>query len=112
VATLTSYHFERKDYNETNLGLGLEYHHSPDWRGGFGFYENSYYHRTYYAMALWMPLHHGNWHFGMAGSVVSGYEENPVFVPIPTISYEHGRAGLNLGVTPSFLGLQVKFRID
>ena len=111
--TMTSYHFDRsKNYNEQNVGFGAEYHHDQTWRGGLGFYENSYYRRTYYAMVQWLPLKSGNWHFGVTGSMVTGYLEDPVFVPIPTITYENEKAGFNLGVTPSFIGIQVKVRID
>ena len=112
TATLASYHFERKGYNEQNYGAGLEYHHDDVWMGGFGFYENSYYRRTYYAMAIWMPIEEGNWRFGLAGGLASGYREYPVFVVVPTVSYEIQRVGFNLGVTPAFIGVQVKFKLD
>ena len=112
TATLTSYHFDRRGYNEKNYGLGAEYHWDETYRGGFGFYENSYYRRTYYLMAQWLPIHSGNWHTGMSVGLVSGYEKNAVVVPIPTVAYENDKVGVNLGITPAFIGVQIKFRLD
>jgi hypothetical protein len=112
TATLFSYHFDRRGYNEQNYGLGIEYHHDPVWRFSMGFYENSYYRTTAYAMAMWMPAESGSFRFGVATGIVTGYRHYPAIVAVPTISYEEDGAGFNIGITPAFVGVQVKFRFD
>jgi hypothetical protein len=112
TATIASYHFDRRGYNEQNYGLGVEYHHDPIWRFSLGFYENSYYRYTAYGMAVVMPLEIGSWRFGVATGFATGYRHYPAIVAIPTVSYEKDRAGVNFGITPAFIGVQLKVRFD
>ena len=112
AATITSYHFERRGYNENNLGLGVENHWTPEFRSAIGFYRNSYYRETFYVMGVWMPLQASPWSAGISTGIATGYRHYPAFVMIPTVSYEKDRHGFNLGITPAFIGIQVKFRLD
>lgn len=113
VATVASYHFDRNaGYNEKNNGLGIEVHHNPDFRSGFGFYKNSYYRDTVYLFATFVPAQIGDVRFGGSVGIVTGYLKHPAWVLIPTASYEYDRFGFNIGFTPSFLGFQVKYLIE
>ena len=83
---LASYHtraWARRELNQVNPGLGLEYQASPDWTALAGFYKNSYRRETVYALAAWTPVRislpaglHAD--AGIAAGLVSGYSRNEV----------------------------------
>lgn len=122
---LASVHTEawaRRDLNQTNPGLGLEYQASLDWGAAAGFYRNSYRRTSAYALGVWTPLHLAipgglTAGAGLAAGLVSGYRHPEV----PTEPLAAGavlrirdRAGLgiNLLAVPNtqsgsgFIGLQ------
>lgn len=121
TATLKSYHLNREiHHNETNLGLGLDYHFNPTWRAVAGFYKNSYWVHTNYVGGMWLPLDltHG-FRFGAMGVMASGYTSGdpqryqPTIVPVFT--YEGERFGANLmalvgGPKRGVIGLQVEYK--
>lgn len=113
VATLSSYH-ERRDrgYNESNFGLGAEYHINRDWHVAAGFYKNSFYRHTNYAAVGYEIVQFGYLHLGAAVVGLTGYTKGRVdFILAPVASIEYGRFGINLvPVTPEVVGLQVKIR--
>ena len=110
VATLTSYHYDRsKDHNEKNLGVGFEYHgKSVGWAGGF--YKNSTYKTSVYAGPVFNFANAGQAKFNLCLCGVTGYEDAVQFTPLPTIAFEGKEWGVNIGVMPVMVGLQVKRR--
>jgi hypothetical protein len=73
AVNLASYHFSKKDdykYNETNLGLGVEFDNGVV----AGFYENSYSKTTAYLGYAWRPLELGIIKAGVVLGVASGYD--------------------------------------
>lgn len=127
----TSVHTEawaRRDLNQDNPGLGLEYLVSPDWSGMAGFYRNSYRRTSAYMLGVWTPLHMAlpaglTASAGLAAGLVSGYTRNEV----PTQPWAAGAVlrirnaqgfGLNfLGVPNTqsgsgFIGVQAVIPID
>lgn len=113
VATLTSYHFNRdRNYNEHNFGLGVEVQHTPEIWSSFGFYKNSYNKETMYLFSTWVPARVGEIRFGASVGIVTGYEHYPAWVLLPVATWDNGKWGTNVALTPSFIGLQMKFRIE
>ncbi len=128
---LASYHtraWARRELNQVNPGLGLEYQASPDWTALAGFYKNSYRRETVYALAAWTPVRinlpaglHAD--AGIAAGLVSGYRRNEV----PTAPLAAGAVlrvltrtgfGINLLAVPNsqsgsgFVGLQAVVPIN
>lgn len=126
-----SYHTEawaRRELNQNNPGLGVEYQIDPDWSGLAGFYRNSYRRESAYALAAWTPLHlalpfgmHAD--AGIAAGLVTGYRRNEV----PTAPLAAGAVlrvrtrtgyGINLLAVPNttsgsgFIGLQAVVPIN
>lgn len=118
-----SYHFDRNpEYNENNLGLGCEAVLSDNWRAAAGVYRNTHYKTSGYAGAAYTPLSAGNWKFGAFVGLITGYGK-PVILPLPLVSYERDRWGLNLLIVPptkktvdgktegGVVGFQVKWKL-
>src|SRR3989304_277178 len=98
-ATLGSRHANRdRDYNEFNYGIGIERALPWDkWRAAGGFYCNSYYRTTWYAIGVREIWTYGNWKLGLAAGAVSGYTPgrlDPVFAPI--LAWEGKHYGVNV----------------
>jgi len=82
----TSYHtraWARRQLNQNNPGLGLEYQFNPDWAVMGGLYRNSYRRETGYALGVWTPVRMGlPWgataSAGLAAGLVSGYRRAEV----------------------------------
>ena len=113
VATITSWHFDReKDYNENNLGLGLEHRLSENWSVSTGFFRNSFYRNTNYLFAGYTPIEISGWRAGVVMGGVTGYEEgmSPWFTGVATRDF--GRIGINIVLSPVGMALQLKVRID
>jgi hypothetical protein len=104
VGTVTSYHTDRTaDYNERNFGLGVELPTSVDRLSIIGgFYKNSIYRYSGYVGPSWTPFQAGDFHFGGAAGLVSGYDTGTRVVPalIPTATWEHDGWGANFFVGP------------
>lgn len=115
AATLTSVHVPRRDFNQTNPGVGVECD-APDWALAAGEYRNSYDRTTAYALAAWLPVHAHNWSFGAFAGPATGY-------PLPVMGGLMARyappsgAGVNLVLAPpaekqgsTMLGIQLTWR--
>lgn len=101
-----SRHFARnKGYNESNLGLGVEYRLNPDVSVMAGSYYNSIRRTTSYATVNWQPYRLGDVKVGASVGLMDGYPAlsrgGSFFVAVPMLTYEGRRWGLNLGVIPS-----------
>lgn len=122
----TSVHTEawaRRQLNQDNPGLGMEYQFNHEWSAAGGFYKNSYRRETAYALAIWTPLHIDlpaglMADAGLAAGLVSGYRRPEV----PTEPFAAGAVmrlrtaqgfGINLLAVPNtqsgsgFVGLQL-----
>ena len=119
VATITSHHFDRSaGHNERNFGVGIEQDVRPGLRAVVGFYDNSFNRTTIYLGVAFMPLHIGDFSFGLVGALASGYSSDRRFLPIalPVVQYERSGWGANIGVvpgtkeSPGVVGLQLKVR--
>jgi len=127
VGTTVSYHSERSNhtaggrgYNEHNFGVGVEYQYKKHWRLVAGEYENSYYKNAVYAGAAYTPWHYKPWNMGFGVSLlaVTGYRHAVAVIPMPVISVEGKRFGINIGIVPTLskdvfevIGLQVKVKL-
>ena len=120
VSTVRSYHLERRDYEESNLGLGIETDVSQRIRLALGFYRNSERRDSLYGAAVWCPesVRWGHWRgCGLAGGV-TGYNETVAPLAGAVLSYEGKEWGANLLILPNKRGdlmsgviaLQVKKR--
>jgi hypothetical protein len=114
-----SYHANRdKQYNENNGGLGVEYRFNHAHSLMIGRYDNSYFHRSNYALWGWTPIEveYVNLmvvripraRFGFLIGGVDGYERNnghfaPVLLPV--LSLEWRQFGVNLSAFPSVAGV-------
>ena len=122
----TSYHtkaWARRQLNQDNPGLGIEYQISRNWSAAGGFYKNSYRRETAYLLGVWAPLHVDlpcglTASAGLAAGLVSGYRRPEV----PTEPLAGGVVlrlstasgyGINLLAVPNtqsgsgFIGLQL-----
>lgn len=116
VASLTSYHFDDGNHNQRNYGLGVERTLAEPWSLMAGEYRNSLNRTSVYAGVAWKPWHAGDFRFGFAGGVITGYLPHAIPMLVPTASWEHNRIGANLFFAPhvkdapGVLGLQVKVK--
>ena len=113
VATLASYHFDRsKEYNESNLGLGIEQKLNSEWSISAGFFRNSFNRHTNYVFAGYTPLHFDSWRVGAVIGGVTGYENGvaPWLTGIATRDY--GRIGLNIVFSTAGVALQVRYQLS
>ena len=118
-----SRHFARdKGYNESNLGLGVEYRTSTELSYMAGAYYNSMRKTTYYAAVNWQPLSIGPWKLGASAGVMNGYpavaKGGTFFAALPMATWEGPRFGVNLGLIPSIgkvdgaVVIQFKLRVN
>ena len=118
-----SRHFARdKGYNESNLGLGVEYRTSTELSYMAGAYYNSMRKTTYYAAVNWQPLSIGPWKLGASAGVMNGYpavaKGGTFFAALPMATWEGARFGVNLGLIPSIgkvdgaVVIQFKLRVN
>ena len=123
----TSYHTEawaRRELNQVNPGLGLEYQASPDVGYTIGFYRNSYRRTSVYALGVWTPLHLAipgglTASAGLAAGLVSGYTRTecpvrPLAAGAVLRIRDRDGVGVNLLAVPNtpggasgFIGLQL-----
>jgi hypothetical protein len=112
--TLASYHAERdRGYNEINYGAGIESALPWDkWRVAGGFYRNSYYRTTWYALGVREIWTAGRWKLGVALGGATGYTRGRInLVAAPIAAWEGDRYGITVfPLTPKVIGLQVKMR--
>lgn len=118
VSTVTSYHTAKQEqYNANNFGLGVEHDIADRWRASAGFYENSYYRRSWYAGASYCLWTSGAWKVGVFGAAVTGYGEPVQAALMPVLTYEAKTWGANIGIVPhpergvGVIGLQLKYRL-
>ncbi|MCA1855434.1 hypothetical protein LE190_05780 [Massilia oculi] len=116
-------HFDSdKDLNGANKGLGAEYRFSGTMAATAGRFHNSDRRWSNYAGLIWQPYALGPVRLGLALAAFDGYPNmrNGGWFPaaIPTLTYEYGRVGLNLGIIPSYrdrlyggISFQLKFRL-
>ena len=84
--SLASYHtraWARRELNQINPGVGVEYQWSPNWSALAGIYRNSYRKPTLYALSAWTPLHFSlpagiSASAGLAVGLASGYTRTEV----------------------------------
>lgn len=124
---LASIHTEawaRRDLNQINPGLGLEYQASPDVGYAVGFYRNSYRRTSVYALGVWTPLRLAipgglTASAGLAAGLVSGYTRTecpvrPLAAGAVLRIRDRDGIGINLLAVPNtphggsgFIGLQL-----
>jgi len=102
-----TYHFNRgKDLNGANWGLGFEYRFSGTMAATAGRFHNSDREYSSYAGVIWQPWALGPVHLGAAIAAFNGYPHmrDGGWFPalVPTLTYEYGRVGVNVGVIPSY----------
>ncbi|WP_133501693.1 hypothetical protein [Cognatilysobacter terrigena] len=129
---VASYHFENADdylgrgrhFNQSNYGAGVEVQWQPRHAVSAGYFRNSVYEDSWYALYHYTPLALGRYVRvgGMVGLVngYPGYNDGhaaPAGALVAKIEYR--RVGMNLiylpripGSTPNTLGLQLKVRLD
>jgi hypothetical protein len=121
-----SEHFGKKegarDFNDENLGLGIEYHTSSTYAYTLGYYNNSLDRPTHYAGVFCQPLQWGYARFGAVIGLMDGYPEmnkgNYFLAAIPAVSVEYKRIGMNLLFIPplpqivSAVAIQIKFKLN
>ncbi|QHE83550.1 hypothetical protein [Hydrogenophaga sp. BPS33] len=101
-----SRHFKRHSgYNESNLGLGVEWRTSPELSYMAGAYDNSVRKTTFYAAVNWQPWTVGPFKVGGTVGVMNGYPSyargGAFFAAVPMASWEGRRYGINFGIIPS-----------
>ncbi|MBX3608887.1 MAG: hypothetical protein KF871_03245 [Hydrogenophaga sp.] len=101
-----SRHFNRSaNYNESNLGFGIEWRHNPEVAVMAGVYDNSLGKPSQYAAVNWQPWHIGPVKLGAAIGLLNGYPAiergGTFFAALPMATIEGRRFGVNLGLIPS-----------
>jgi hypothetical protein len=119
VASVASHHYgpgSGRDYEQRNYGLGCERQLTPSTNFVAGFYRNSLRIDSTYVGVAWTPLRYGMVGLGMVGTLVSGYEREPVKAAFPFVSIEGRYLGANVLIVPptkanvGAIGLQAKVR--
>ena len=122
-AGMQSYHFAKdQNFNNNNLGFGIEYAFNTVASVTIGEYANSLRNQTNYAGIYYHPIQMGPFKAGVVAGVLNGYpamnQGNYVAALLPTISAEYQWIGVNLYFIPpignttySVLSAQLKFRI-
>jgi hypothetical protein len=120
VGTIGSYHLERdKQYCEVNPGVGIE--HGDKYRFVAGTYHNSLCQNSNYVGISATFVEVIGLKFGTALLAITGYQKTKrgseaVFAPLPFVSWEGKRLGVNVALIPPYddfkgaLGLQLKVR--
>jgi hypothetical protein len=101
-----SRHFSRDaGFNESNLGLGVEYRTNPEVSYMAGAYYNSVRKTTSYLAVNWQPFSFGDLRVGAALGLMNGYPSQAkggaFFAALPLASWEGKRFGINFGLIPS-----------
>ncbi|MCU0940955.1 MAG: hypothetical protein MUE35_00195 [Hydrogenophaga sp.] len=101
-----SRHFNRDaNYNENNLGLGIEWRPSNELAVMAGVYDNSIGKSSQYAAVNWQPWQIGPVKLGAAIGLMNGYPAvergGTFFAALPMATIEGKRFGVNLGLIPS-----------
>ena len=120
-----SYHIPRgHEFNEVNLGLGLEYRWTEHTAVSFGFFRNSNNRNSRYVLAQYHPWEFNGVRFGVTGGIVNGYSglRNGKFGPIamPSFSVQWKHAGINVAIVPPtkinsaafFVGIKIPIPIN
>lgn len=119
-----SHHFDRsKNFNEVNVGVGVEYRITPEVSAMTGFHKNSINLRTTYAAVNYQPFSIGPVKIGASAGLMSGYpvikNGGAFFAALPFATYEGKRFGVNVGLIPNIpsrhidgaVVFQFKFRV-
>lgn len=77
-------------YCEVNPGLGLNYQITNDLRAGVARLRISQCRPSNWIGLFYDPIKWGNFSFGIAFLRVTGYQDEPVYVPLPVGSYRLG----------------------
>lgn len=95
---LASVHFGGGDWNEQNVGIGINY-------AGYhvGTYRNSMDRQSVYAGRS-LTRCAGPWCAGGALMIVTGYSDGPIIAPVPIVSIGNGYRVQLIG-TPSIAGV-------
>jgi hypothetical protein len=105
-----SHHMNRKkDFNETNTGLGVEYTLSRSTAVAIGHYENSVYKPSTYLHFVYTPLELGPLQLGGAVGLLNGYPAlregrfAPVVLPIGRVNFKvfNQDVGVNFTYIPT-----------
>ncbi|XYJ12475.1 hypothetical protein ACSUZJ_10945 [Telluria sp. B2] len=114
-------HFDTgEDLNGNNKGLGAEYRFSGTMAATAGRFRNSDRAWSTYAGLLWQPYALGTLRLGAAFAAFDGYPRmrDGGWFPalIPTMTYDHERVGVNIGIVPSYKdrlygGISVQFKL-
>ena len=101
-----SRHFARHSgYNESNLGLGVEYRTRAELSYMAGAYDNSVRKTTTYLAVNWQPWSLGPIKLGGTLGVMNGYPSlakgGTFFAALPMATWEGKRYGVNVGLIPS-----------
>lgn len=113
VMTLTSFHFDRdKQYNENNVGLGLEHRVNDDWSISAGFFRNSFDRHTNYLFAGYTPVEVAGWRTGVVMGAVTGYENGASPWLTGVAMRDFGRIGINLVFSGAAIAVQLKVSLD
>lgn len=74
--------------NALNYGLGLEHDINEDWAIGAGWYRNSEWHGSGYAMARYTFYKDDMWNIGVGVGAVTGYKTmSPLPMVMPDVCY-------------------------
>ncbi|HEX9173796.1 MAG TPA: hypothetical protein VF861_14160 [Telluria sp.] len=100
-------HFDRnEELNGANRGLAAEYRFAGTMAAAAGRFYNSDRRWSNYAGLIWQPYAIGPLRAGAALAMFDGYPRmrDGGWFPalIPTFTFEHKRAGVNIGVIPSY----------
>lgn len=117
VPTVSRHFTPRENYNEVNLGLGLEIG-SASARFSFGSYRNTYRQQTVFAGVLWQPIRLGNKCIaGGIAALASGYEQISKYPIFGALSIEcswnekYGAQLLSVPQKDGMIALQFKIRM-
>lgn len=102
---LYSYHFNtEKQFNNNNIGFGVEYRYSTVSAVAAGRYINSMRENSSYAAIYWQPVAINRLRIGAALGVLNGYPDtrdgNWFLFAIPLASYEYKNVGINFTLIP------------
>ena len=106
TSTVRSHHFKDRNYEESNLGIGIERSLFGNTSLALGVYRNSERRDSLYGAAVWCPvyLQKNNWRgCGLAGGV-TGYSDTVAPLAGAVLSYEGKEWGTNLLILPNKRG--------
>ena len=91
--------YEKKEFNETNLGLGYMHGLNEHIEVGFGGYKNSYNIDSFYTG---FDLHTDTRDFvrlGVRAGIITGYDFTPIMV-LPNVTFTNGNVRMMVGWIP------------